>query len=250
MTIKVYWTRSVPDYAGLSMIGSSPNEYMSPMRLAEPSPLLKEIDYKEFFGPLVSRCPAIIDDLKNIFVIKSPVSIKLKIYQNRMDTEHQSVEFAKAFFGPPQGKPGIHQLGFGYLFFAEKNLVATQLPAYYSQNDFTDKTFTISGSFDIGQWYRPMAKPAFVFKPDIGSIDIKEGDPLLYIKFNTTEKVQLIEFDDQEFLRLGENSPEYVCGSLKKQATSVMSLEKCYDYFNAFRMRRKILKLIKGNEIK
>lgn len=250
MTIKVYWTRSVPDYEDLAMIGSSSNEYMSPMRLIEPLPLLKEIDYKDFFGPAVSRCPAIIDDLKNIFVIKSPVSITLKIFPNRLDVEQQSIEFAKAFFGPPQGKPGIHQLGFGYLFFSEKNLVATQLPAYYSQNDFTDKTFAISGSFDIGQWYRPMAKPAFIFKPGSSSVTISEGDPLLYIKFNTSEKVQLVEFDDVEFSKLGEKSPEFLCGTLKKQATSVISLERCYQYFNAFRMRRKILKLIKGNEIK
>lgn len=250
MTIKVYWTRSVPGYEDLAMIGSSSNEYMSPMRLIEPVPLLKEIDYKDFFGPAVSRCPAIIDDLKNIFVIKSPISITLKIFPNRLDVEQQSIEFAKAFFGPPQGKPGIHQLGFGYLFFSEKNLVATQLPAYYSQNDFTDKTFAISGSFDIGQWYRPMAKPAFIFKPGSSSVTISEGDPLLYIKFNTSEKVQLVEFDDVEFSKLGEKSPEFLCGTLKKQSTSVMSLEKCYQYFNAFRMRRKILKLIKGNEIK
>jgi len=250
MTINVYWTRSVPSYAGLAMIGHTPNEYMTPMRMLEPQPLMKHIDYKNFFGPQVSRCPAIVDDIKNVFVIKSPISIKLKIYHNKFDIENQTLEFGKAFIGPPQGKFGIHQLGFGYLFFSDKNLIATQLPAYYDQNDFTEKTFALSGSFDIGQWYRPMAKPAFVIKKNVDFIDIKEGDPLIYIKFNTTEKVKLIEFDDVEFQKLGENSPEWQCGGLKMQATSVLSLEKCYQYFNAFRMRRKILKLIKGNEIK
>lgn len=250
MTVNVYWTRSIPDYAGLMMIGSSPNEYMSPMRLPEPESLLKHIDYKNFFGPTVAQCPAIVDDIKNVYVIRSPVSIKLNIHYNRLDIDHQSVEFGKAFIGPSQGKFGVHQLGFGYLFFAEKNLIASQLPAYYTQNDFTEKTFAISASFDIGQWYRPMAKPAFIFKPGINSIEIKEGDPLIYVKFHTTEKVRLVEFNDIEFQKLDERSPEFACGSLKKQALSVLSLEKCYQYFNNYKMRKRILKLIKGNEIK
>jgi len=247
MTVNVYWTRSNPGFKDLQMIGFGPDAMMSPMRLAEPEPLLKHMNYQEFFGPLVSKCPAIVDDLRNIYVIKSPVNLKLHIGRNSIKVENQEINFAKAFLGEAQGKFGIHQLGMGYLFFSEKSLVATQLPAYYESNSFVDNTFSISASFDIGQWFRPAAKPAFIFKPGTTEVDIKEGNPLLYMKFNTTEKIKLIEFDDVEFKQLQERSPEWLCSNLKKQSMASVSLEKSYEYFNQYKMRRRILKLIKNN---
>jgi hypothetical protein len=161
----------------------------------------------------------------------------------------QELDFAKAFLGDPQGKWGIHQLGMGYLFFAEKSLLATQLPAYYDDNDFTKFTHTISSSFDIGNWFRVAGKPAFMIKKDAKTIDIKDGDPLIYYKFNTTEKVKLIEFDDQELQSLNEKSPEWLCSTLKDHSDKVLTLEKCYAYFNQFKMRQRLLKLIKRNLI-
>ena len=82
-----------------------------------------------------------------------------------------------------------------------------QLPAYYDNNDYTNKTNTITASFDIGNWFRPAGKPVFQIKKDVTTIDIKEGDALLYIKFNTTEKIKLIEFDDPEFKDLQKEVP-------------------------------------------
>ena len=124
-----------------------------------------------------------------------------------------------------------------------------QLPAYYDNNDYTDKTNTITASFDIGNWFRPAGKPVFQIKKDVTSIDIKEGDALLYVKFNTTEKIKLVEFDDVEFNQLAERSPEYMCGTLKDHSENIISLQKCYDYFNRFKMKRRIMKLIKRNLI-
>ena len=95
----------------------------------------------------------------------------------------------------------------------------------------------------------PAGKPVFQIKKDVTTIDIKEGDALLYIKFNTTEKIKLIEFDDSEFQRLAERSPEYMCGTLKDHDDNIISLKKCYDYFNRFKMKRRIMKLIKRNLI-
>jgi len=249
MTINVYWTRSNPAFQELSWAGFGPEAMMSSMRLQEPVPLLKHMNYQEFFGPAVSKCPAIIEDLRNIFVIKSPVSMKVLISRTGIRIENQVSPFAQAFFGNQQGKAGIHQLGMGYLFFSEKSLVATQLPAYYESNSFTNNTFTISASFDIGRWFRTAGKPAFIIKPGVTELDIKEGDPLIYYKFNTQEKVKLVEFDDVEFRKLQERSPEFVCANLKQQAVGTLTLAKSYEYFDQFRMRRRILKLIKNNLI-
>ena len=88
-----------------------------------------------------------------------------------------------------------------------------------------------------------------MIKQDAKTIDIKEGDPLIYYKFNTTEKIKLIEFDDQELQLLNEKSPEWMCSTLKDHTDKVLSLEKCYYYFNQYKMRQRLLKLIKRNII-
>lgn len=239
----------MPNMEELVATGFGADSFVSPLRIPAPEPLLKHIDYKEFFGPNISRCPAIVDDIKNIFVIKSPVSMKIEVGNTRMNVSGQSLEFARSFLGNPQGKFGAHQMSLGYLFFAEKSLMATQLPAYYDQNDYTDSTFTISASFDIGRWFRPAAKPAFIIKPGVKEINIKEGDALLYFKLNTTEKVNLIEFDDPKINLMNDENPAILCTMLKKQSQGIIPLAKCYEYFEQFKMRRRILKLIKSSTI-
>jgi len=239
----------MPNMAELEATGFGTDSFVSPLRIPAPEPLLKHIDYKEFFGPNISRCPAIVDDLKNIFVIKSPVSMNIEVGNTRMTVVGQNLEFAKSFLGNPQGKFGAHQMSLGYLFFSEKSLMATQLPAYYDQNSFIENTFTISASFDIGKWFRPAAKPAFMIKPGVKEINIKEGDALIYFKLNTTEKVNLIEFENPKFNLMDDENPAILCATLKKQSQGIIPLAKCYEYFDQFKMRRRILKLIKNNTI-
>lgn len=247
MTINVYWSRANPSFSDLEGLGFPSSAYMSPLRIEEPAALTKHLNYKEFFGPNVSRCPAIVDDIKNTFVIKSPIDITIDIGNNSFQVHNQDLPFAQSFLGEPQGKFGVHQLSISYNFFSEKSLLITQLPAYYDTNSYIDNTHTISASFDIGKWYRPAGKPAFILKKGVKQIVIKQGDPLLYVKFNTQEKVKLIEFDDTEFRNLKERSPDWVCTTLKRQTESVTPLAKCYELFELYKMRQRILKLIKRN---
>ena len=247
MTINVYWSRANPGFSELESLGFPSSAYISPLRIEEPVPLTKHLNYKEFFGPSVSRCPAIVDDIKNTFVIKSPVDITIDISKSSFQVTNQDLAFAQAFLGEPQGKFGIHQLSLSYNFFAEKSLLITQLPAYYDSNSYIDNTHTITASFDIGRWYRPAGKPAFILKKDAKQVVIKQGDPLLYVRFNTQEKVKLIEFDDTVFRNLKERSPDWICTTFKRQANSVTPLAKCYELFEMYKMRQRMLKLIKKN---
>jgi len=250
MAINVYWCRSMPGVDELVKQGFGEDSFISPLRVQAPVPLIKHLDYKEFFGPNVSRCPAVVDELKNIFVIKSPVTLGVEVKRDRLNVAGQSIPFAQSFLGNPQGRFGIMQMSLGYLFFAEKSLLATQLPPYYDHNGYTEKTFSISASYDIGRWFRPVCKPSFIFKPKIETIEIKEGDALAYIKFNTQEKINLIEFDDPRINLLNEQNPAIICAMLKKQSEGILSLAKCYEYFEQYKMRRRILKLIKQSKLK
>ncbi len=245
MTINVYWSRSIPDTHG-----AYTHDFISPLRYYPPEPLHKHLNYKEFFGPHVSRCPAVVDELKNTFVIKSPVDITMEFTDGGFRCENQSVSFAQTFFGLPQGTDGLHQMGMGYLMFAEQSLMLTQLPAYYDVNGYTEATVGVSASFDCGRWFRSSCKPTFKLKPGQRRIEIKEGDALAYVKFNTTERINMIEIEDSVLDQMHHKHYVTACVTLKHQATSVISLQKCYEYFDRFKLKDKILKAIKGHEIK
>ena len=190
-----------------------------------------------------------VDEMTKTVVIKSPVGIDLE-YGNdgNLKVYRQDPEFGAIFFGDPQGKAGIHQLGFGYIFFADKPLMATNLPPYYHNNGYTEAVNPLCGSYDIGRWFRPGVRPLFQKKPDATRISINEGDPLMYVKFNTDEKINLIEFDSHELDQLGFNSPINACISLKNQLPPT-PLHKAYEYFDNARMREKVLKIVKRNKV-
>lgn len=240
----VYWTRFLPTLEQTIQNSGSPDSYLSPLLLEPPIPLLKHIS-KDFFGPAAGKCPAIVNDIKNTFVIKSPIDITLKINPSGIEFHNINPELGKQFIGPPQGASFIHQLGFAYLFFTNFNCTAVQLPAYYDNNDFVNKTTVFSGSFDIGSWFRPAGKPAFKFKKQIDTIQIKKGDPVMYVRFLCDEKLKLQEFElDNNLQRMTSETT-----SIKFAFSNILNLEKCYEIFHSFKMRQKVVKQIKQNII-
>ena len=240
--INVYWTRAIAP-------GSGERHFISPLRFAEPVFLNKDIDYKEFLGPALLHCPGIVEEMTKTVVIKSPVTVDLQYTdEQNLKVHRQDPEFGKIFFGDPQGKNGIHQLGFGYIFFADKPLMATNLPAYYHDNGYTKNVNAICGSYDIGRWFRPGVRPLFQLKSGAKNININEGDALMYVKFNTDEKVNFVEFDAHELDQLGFHSPINACITLKNQLPPT-PLHKAYEYFDNARMRQKVLKIIKRNTV-
>ena len=242
MTVNVYWTRAIAP-------GSGERHFISPLRFQEPEFLHKNIDYKEWLGPALLHCPGMVEEMTKTVVIKSPVTVELEYNDNgQLKVHRQDPEFGAIFFGDPQGKNGIHQLGFGYIFFADKPLMATNLPPYYHNNGYTEAVNPLCGSYDIGRWFRPGVRPLFQKKPDATRISINEGDPLMYVKFNTDEKINLVEFDSHELDQLDFHSPINSCITLKNQLPPT-PLHKAYEYFDNARMRQKVLKIIKRNKV-
>ena len=115
--IRVYWTRAIAP-------GSGERHFISPLRFREPVWLNKDIDYKDFLGPELLHCPGIVEEMTKTVVIKSPVTVDLEYADDQyLKIHRQDPQFGQIFFGQPQGKNGIHQLGFGYIFFADKPLI-------------------------------------------------------------------------------------------------------------------------------
>tara|TARA_B100000497_G_C7539611_1_gene326694 strand:- start:21 stop:743 length:723 start_codon:yes stop_codon:yes gene_type:complete len=223
------------------------NAYISELKYAEPVNVLKDIKPVEFFGNTASRCPAIVDECKNTFKINSPIDLHVTF--NKDFTNHESKYdygqgFVENFIGP--FNEGIIQLSSPtYLFFCEEELTMTQLPTYYEDNNFVKNCMGLSATFNISKWFR-VVKPCFKFKKNSHTIDINTNTALMYLKFNTNEKVKLIRFDASAI-------PDNIMLNLmtfkfqKKNPLVPTKLSEGYNAFVKAKYNKRITNIIKEN---
>lgn len=234
----VYWS-NFPDN----------NLSVSELKYFDPVPLIQELDILDFFGP-ASMCPAILDDLKKTFVIKAPIDFDLQFNQYYTETIcnfDYSPEFIDYYIGPFSTEKVFQLASPSYIFFTEDNTEITQLPAFYSSSSIYETCIGLSGTYNISSWLRPI-KPAFKL---LGSrIKINRGDPLFYLRFNTSEKIKLQKFDSSE-LNTGKYSQiiDAMAGYKfnKPKSNVIDKLSDLYLSFNKSKYKKIILKNIKEN---
>lgn len=238
--MNIYWSylHRKPPEADHYLI--SPSEYYDPVRLS------KHIDVKETFGS-AANCPSIIGDLKNTFVFKSPIDINMD-FNNDMTgftcNYNYPPELLEYILTPPDNR--VLQIRAPMIImFADQDVTATQLPPYLDDSHLNKSSNFISGTFNIGSWMRPYLT-AFRLKDYFHNLKVSKGDVLTYIKVNTHENVNLIQFDSTELAET-EDNPLQWCVKLKdsKPSTTVLSLEECYSLFNEKGYREYVLDWIK-----
>ena len=89
------------------------------------------------------------------------------------------------------------------------------------------------GTYDISNWFRGLTYPIIFKKPT--TLEIKRGDILYYIRFNTDKKINLVNF---------EYTPE-----LAKIQQELLNL-KTFKPFNLNLSMLPYYKLFKSNKIK
>ncbi len=158
----------------------------------EPKPLLQYLAAKRQASSFL-RCPAFVDSCKNTYVIESPVDMRIVINraENWLHVENQSQAFAQEFIATHAGKfnvedPYILTVPPILLFFAGESVTAEVLPAFLSPVPNLTNTSVIPGRFDIGRWVRPIDCTMEVYNT-AEPLEIKAGDPLLYVRFSTPE---------------------------------------------------------------
>ena len=242
MPTTVYWASFPSTHSDLQV---------SELKYFEPISVLKELNAPVFFGPNASKCPAIVDEAKNTFKIKSPLDLNITFNENfnRFTSKYShDINFLQHMIGP-FGEDKVVQLAAPtYLFFCEESLLMTQLPPYYEETDFTKSCINLSATFDIGKWFR-VIKPSFKIRQGVQTIDIKLGDALAYLKFNTEEKINLVRFDASTFYKENQD----IIGNLlsfkfhKKNPFIPTKLSEGYDAFLRARYNKRVLKIIKEN---
>ena len=192
-----------------------------------------------------SRCSALPEYFKNVLMIKSLCDFTL-IHEVDVDgkvviTTNKSQKFFNDTIqiDTYEKEQQVIQMNWNWYFFSEEKIEISITPAFMHENNFTKNTTFLPGKMDISKWFRPI-RPAF--KMNTSEIDVKRGDALFYVHFNTDEKIDLKHF---KWSGLIEN---YQSGCLHvKSLVERLSLKKLYDMFEKRNYKKKIMKEIKKN---
>jgi hypothetical protein len=227
------------------------NQHVSELKYAEPESILKDLKSAEFFGPNASKCPAIIDEGKNTFKILSPVEIDVTFNEDftRFESRYQQdFNFLQHFIGPFGPDKVIQLAAPTYLFYCEEPLLITQLPPYYEQSKFVENCLGLSATFNINSWFR-VVKPAFKLRDNSRTISMDTDTALMYLKFNTEDKINLVRFDASSFYKENNDILKNMLAFKfhKKNPFVPTKLSEGYQAFLKARYDKKVIKIIKDN---
>jgi len=186
------------------------------------------------------KCPSAVIELKKTYVIKSDIDYNIYFGENN---SIYSDLYDQDFFNSSIKVWSLEDTMFGYdfyyMFYSEKSVAITMLPAFMHDSPFKDAYFT-PGSFDISKWFRPLTTG--MIHPKRTDIKIKRGDALFYVRFSTDNKIKLRKFDMSP--KLSFFSKEAL--NLKSHLPN-RNLKYLYNIFNQSKYNKKIIKEIKQN---
>jgi hypothetical protein len=127
-----------------------------------------------------------------------------------------------------------------FLFFTDAQSLPITYPIhpYLEDNNVSARIMPITGTFDIGKWFRPLDF-AFMLKNDFNSFKIEKDEIFAYIKFHTEEKINFKQF---------VISPELT--NFTKDCTVLTKfprLKRLQNYYKIFKTKKVILNEIKKN---
>lgn len=192
-------------------------------------------------------CPAVQNIATNMFALKFPFDYDLTW---SLTTGHVSSTFyTQDFFDKMVVIRSINDLMFSfhlhYLFMSEEPLEVEQIPAYLSNNGFSNSTVLIPGKFDIGQWTRTL-DCAFTVKKGVQGIKFDRGDDYCYIKFLTKEKINFRKFlPSDRFIEITRGN----IISKNYMNKKVNPLSFWYELYANSKMKKILMKEVKNNLI-
>jgi len=195
----------------------------------------------------IGRCPAVLDELQNVYGIKPYYDYTLNIDENNYVT---SPDYDQIFFDSHIRIRSERCISFEFpiTLFApyEKSLLMSQTAPYLEDNDIANNTLIIPGQFDIAKYFRDLDH-AWFFKKETSSIKFLRKQVCYYVRFHTTRPIVFRQFfwdkDLNEIIRP-------VLASKMHKYTSVSgapNLSYYYKLFEKFQFKKKIIKMLEKN---
>lgn len=212
------------------------------LRLLPPQRVLNDFPRGKVGG--INICPALKHYLDNMFYISAPFdyNIKYSVEEKIVRSDYYSQSEFNKLIKVRDIDSGLISFNMFYFFITEeKSLEISMIPAHMYSNGFTSNSTLIPGTFDIGKWPRPLECAFFIDR----DIDIKEGNPLYFIKFNTSKQINFKRFlVTDKYLKLNDitaNVRQYKKCPFK-------DLQAFYNYSLKYpKIKKLLLKEVKDN---
>jgi hypothetical protein len=229
----IYWGIYAPqDFLAINYIEPQPvSDILSSIKLE--SPPTDNFKY----------CPAVRDQLKNVFRLQFPFDNDISFDEEKLTTSRFDQEFFDQMIKIRSLKDKNLAFNLKYLLVSEESVEVESTACWFSQNDFVNKTMLIPGKFNIGKWTRPL-DCAFLVKDGFNSIKINRGADYSYIRIHTDEEVVFKKFYITDRLK------QVMLSNLKTRQYKIKPIEKLAYYYNLYakaKMHKLIMAEIKSN---
>jgi hypothetical protein len=231
----VYWT---PTSAEIKSIEKT-NEFSEEVQIlfTEPRPLMNLIA-KEYSENIFLKCPAFIQSCKNTFVITAPMDGTIIVDKDKNELLCKGFGWDQNFYDSfclirPDNTVTLAPR---YIFYSKESLEMESMPVFLLKSPSIENLQTITGSFDIGKWIRPVDF-TFVVKDYTKPIIINRGDPIFFVRFKCNEKITLERVEYTNNLQ----KAYYACASLKSRIPNLnlpVLYEMAKSYVNLFLKRK------------
>ena len=143
----------------------------------------------------INLCPAFNKSLKNLYAIRSIYDYSFSVETDRCISKLYDQEFFNKHVVIRSMEQRFFSFMNQYLFFTdEKSLeITAQIYPAYEENVITERCMPVSGSFDIGKWFRPLEFP-FILKKEFDTFMVNDQDVMYYIKFHTDRPITFKQF--------------------------------------------------------
>ena len=233
--ITVYW--GVPELSNFTGI-----------RHTEPIPLLSHhLKGKNLQALEYNKCPAFRKSVENTFCGMASLPFSMSFNEQGLSFDPSQQQLFERLVVVRSVQERMFSWNMRHIFFTdEDSLLMDLMHPWLEDNEFTNNVSLVSGQFDIGKWFRP-AESSFTVKRGNRTVSIKENDPIYYLKFHTTEKIQFKRFLCTPEIYSYVNSTVH---SRNYHTHDANSLDWYYNIFGKHRKFKKlILKKIKENLI-
>ena len=195
----------------------------------------------------IRQCPAFRDNFKNTFCVTNPKEFKLSLRENQearwfipfMDGDNDDFDVNNFVLARSDRS---FSLTYGHMmFWCEEPLEMVQLHPSFTYSDLALKTELMSGSFDISKWFRPLDCAYTACQPNT-DLEVKKGDPLYFVRFNTNKKVLFKRFYFSEELR------EFAKTCVRTRALESNFFNRLKNYYDAaasINLNKRVTKAIK-----
>lgn len=192
-------------------------------------------------------CPAMNSKIKKTLVFKNsiPSSYTHTINGDIYPKEGEPFLVASRGRDPSISNGYVYKFDNSVIFFSEEEDVrATISSPYFSKCQYTQYGTICPGSFDIGQWFRPINIEIQMWEKE-GEFHLLENEPFFYIEIETDRPVNLHRFNLSKNLNSYADSIVITDKFFGREG----SLLSRYKRFKNVGFREKILTEIKKNLI-